>query len=193
MPKANWGISAGDVDGYDRSSQYAPYDGPVPVNGVYKWRVKRLLSIAPTGTRLPQLRVGLELVPRTKEEKQYAGYYITAFLPVSERTAFRYVPFLDAIGVSGREFESGTIIDEEGNIKKIGKFRFDPEKTYIKGQLKDDTDGQGNPRKDIGWMGAPGDDAASYVDDDEDDEFDGDDIFVDDEDDEDDDGDDEWD
>ncbi len=193
MPKANWGISAEDVDGYDRNSQYAPYDGPIPINGVYQWRVKRLLSIAPTGRKLPQLRVGLELSPRSKEEKQYAGYYITAFLPVSDRTAFRYVPFLDAIGVSGKEFETGTIIDEEGNIKRIGKWRFDPEKTFIKGQLKDDQDGQGNPRKDIGWMGAPGEDAASDEDD-SDEDFDDDDDDDDDEDGEyaDEDGDEEW-
>lgn len=153
MPKMNWGIKAADVDDYDRSSQYAPYDGPIPVNGVYKWKLKRLVSVASAGTKLPQLRVGLELAPRSREEKQYAGYYITAFLPVSERTAFRYVPFLDAIGVTGREFENGTVTDEEGHIKKIGRWRF-TDSVYIKAQLKDDSDGQGNPRKDIGWMGA---------------------------------------
>ena len=153
MPKANWGISAADVDDFDRESRYKPYDGPIPVNGVKRWKVKRLTFIAATGTKKPQLRVGLELIPRTKEEKPYAGYYITAFLPVTPKTTFRYVPFLDAIGVSGREFENGTITDEEGHIKKIGRWRFTDD-VHIMGELKDDVDGQGNPRKDIGWMGA---------------------------------------
>lgn len=185
MPKANWGISASDVDGYDRNSSFTPYDGPLPPNGVYRWQVKKLVSIAATGTKKPQLRVSLELTPRSKEEKAYGGYFITAFLPITERTAFRYVPFLDAIGVTGREFETGTLIDEEGNIKRIGKFRFNPETTFIKGQLKDDTDGQGNPRKDIGWMGA---DTGESFEDDEDD----DDVFDDDDEYADEDGDDEW-
>lgn len=153
MPKANWGIRASDVESFDREKQYKPYDGPVPVNGVYRWRITRLMFVAGTGEKLPQLRIGLELQPRTKEEKRYAGYRLMLFPPVSDRTQFRYVPFLDAIGVSGREFESGTLTDEEGNIKKIGRWRFGPE-VFIKAELKDDTDLHGNPRKDIGWMGA---------------------------------------
>lgn len=153
MPKANWGIKASVVENFDRDAQYKPYDGPIPVNGVYRWRVTALKYVASTGEKLPQLRIGLQLVPRNKDEKKYDGYRLMLFPPVSERTQFRYVPFLDALGVSGREFESGTIIDEEGNIKKIGRWRFSNE-VFIKGEIKDDADQQGNPRKDIGWMGA---------------------------------------
>lgn len=179
MPKVNWGISATDVDSYDRDSQYKPYDGPVPVNGVYKFKVKALKFVAGTGTKLPQMRIGLELVPRNASEKKYAGYYIMLFPPISERTQFRYVPFLDAIGVTGREFEQGTITDEAGNIKKIGRWRNNGD-TMIKGEIRDDVDQHGAPRKDIGWMGAVGeepdyddddledDDADEYADDDED-------------------------
>lgn len=153
MPKANWGIRASDVESFDREKQFKPYDGPIPVNGVYRWKVTRLMFVAGTDDKLPQLRIGLEIQPRSKEEKRYAGYRLMLFPPVSDRTQFRYVPFLDAIGVSGREFESGTITDEEGNIKKIGRWKFAPDVT-IKAELKDDTDQHGNPRKDIGWMGA---------------------------------------
>jgi hypothetical protein len=165
MPKANWGISSKTVDGYDRESQYKPYDGPLPINGVYRWKVKKAQFIAPTGTKKPQLRAGLELIPRSKDEKKYAGYYIMLFMPVAENTAFRYVPFLDAIGVTGREFEQGTITDEEGNIRKIGRWRNDGT-TTVKGELKDETDQDGNTRKTIGWMGP--DDGSSKSDAEED-------------------------
>lgn len=185
MPKANWGVSTNSVDDYDRSSQYTPYDGPVPVNGVYRWHVKKLVMVAATGSKLPQLRVGLELTPRSREEKQYTGYYITAFLPVSDRTAFRYVPFLDALGVKGREFTEGTIIDEEGNVKRIGKFRMN-DSVFIKAQLKDDQDKNGNPQKGIGWMGADTGESFEDDEDDSDEEYGDDDAYADE------DGDDEW-
>lgn len=151
MPRANWGISASDVDEFDRESQYKPYAGPIPPSGpVYLWLIKKLQFISGTKSKLPQLRVGLELVPREdRDEEQYEGYFVMAFLPVSEKTNFRYVPFLDAIGVTGREFERGTMYDEQGNIKKIGKWRNTGEE-YICAQLKDGEDEKGNPRKEVG-------------------------------------------
>lgn len=154
MPRVRWGIKASDVDEFDRDSQYKPYDGPVPINAVYQWQVKVLKYAAATGEKLPQLRIGLELVPRSgrKEEKRYAGYFVMLFPPVSPRTQFRYVPFLDAIGVSGDEFERSTITDNDGNITKIGKWRNDGQEIIL-GELKDELDRDGNQRKTIGWMG----------------------------------------
>lgn len=173
MPKVNWGVRAADIDNFDRDSQYAPYDGPIPPNGVYQFKVKVLKSVAGTREKNPQLRVGLELVPRKgrKEERRMQGYFIMAFLPIMEKTQFRYVPFLDALGVSGREFERGTITDEEGNVRKIGRWRNTSEE-IIKAEIKDGQDQDGNPRKDVGWMGALTDEEP---DDDGDDDFDEDD------------------
>lgn len=152
MPKVNWGIPAGTVDDWDRSSQYKPYDGPIPPKGVYLWLINRLIFVAPTDEKLPQLRIGLELQARTKEEKRYHGYFLMLFRSIGERNAGFWVPFLDAIGVSEAEFRQRTIADQDGNIKKIGAWGNDGKQT-IKGLLKDDNrDGQ--TRKDIGWMGA---------------------------------------
>jgi len=174
MPKANWGIDAADVDEFDRDSIYKPYSGPVPPPGVYLWQIQKLQSVKGTREKHPQLRVGLELVPREDhDEDKYSGYYKMAFLPVTNSTNFRYVPFLDAIGVSGREFKSGTITDEEGNIKKIGKWRNTGEE-YVMAQLKTTTDQNGDPALEIGWFGAADfeedpddDDEEEYADDDE--------------------------
>lgn len=164
MPKVRWGISAKTIDEtFDRDKQFKPYDGPVPVNAVYQFQVKVLKSVAGTRAKLPQLRIGLELVPRSgrKDERKYAGYFIMEFAPISDKTAFRYVPFLDAIGVSVDDFADRTNTDTDGNVKSIGKWRNDG-KTMVAVQIKDGQDEKGNPRKEVGWIGAPSD-----VDDDE--------------------------
>lgn len=154
MPKVRWGVKASDVDDFDRDSQYKPYDGPIPVNGVYMFQLKVLKYAAATSSNLPQLRFGLELVPRPgrKEERKYAGYFIMSFPPVSPRTQFRYVPLLDALGVTGEEFENRTITDNDGNITKIGKWRNTGEELIL-AEIKDGVDQNNNPRKEIGWVG----------------------------------------
>lgn len=154
MPRVRWGIEAGDVDDFDRESQYAPYQGPIPPNAVYQWKVKQLKSVAGSRDKYPQLRIGLELEPRKgRDENKYRGYFVMVFLPITQKTNFRYAPFLDAIGVSGREFTNGTITDEEGNVKKIGRWRNDG-KTLILGQLVERADENGALRKEVAWMGS---------------------------------------
>lgn len=152
MPRARWGIRAADVDNFDRETQYAPYTGKIPQNNVYQWTVKVAKFIEGTREKFAQLRVGLELVPRDRDEKQYKGYFIMCFLPVAEKTAFRYVPFLDAIGVTGRDFENRTIVDEEGKIRRIGRWNNDGS-TLVLAQLADGMDQNNNARKEITWFG----------------------------------------
>jgi len=153
MPRAQWGITSADVDDFDRDSQYAPYTGQIPPNAVYQWKIKTAKFVSASREKLPSLWVGLELVPRTKDEKRYKGYFIMCFLAVSEKTAFKYVPFLDAIGVNGRDFKQRTIVDEEGKIQKIGPWRNDGS-FLIAAQLNDGSDQNGNSRKEISWFGA---------------------------------------
>lgn len=155
MPIARWGISARDVDDFDRESQRSNYQGPTPPNGMYHWLVKNLKYAAKTKEKFPQIRVGLELYPREGEgfehEERYEGFWIMAFLSVSPKTDWRYVPFLDAIGVTGAEFESRTRFDENQNITRIGSWKMDGQ-TIIAAELKDGEDQNGNPRKEIGQI-----------------------------------------
>lgn len=153
MPLVDWGIDPRVIDEWDRDSQFKPYTGVVPPNGAYLWKIKTLKFSAPTDDKNPQLRAGLELVPRTKEEKRFAGYFIVKFMTVTERSVMFYTPFLDAIGVSSDDFTERTRTDEEGNVRKIGQWKMDGS-TKILGQLQDDTDQNGNPRKAVGWVGA---------------------------------------
>ena len=168
MPKANWGITSSDVDDFDRSDLYTPYMGELPPSGVvYLWKMKKLQAVAATEDTVPQLRVGLELKPRTVREKKYKGYYIIAFLHISDKAMWKVAPFLDALGVSGRDFTSRTITDESGNVAKIGTWKNTGD--FVIAAKLDDNDpeyAQKNPKK-VGWMGeAP--DSESDVDDDED-------------------------
>ncbi len=170
MPKPDWGIDPDTIDDFDREGQFKPYTGPTPPDGVYRFRVKQLKYAAGTKSKNPQLRPGLELVPRNKDEKRFAQYFIMCFLPVSERTAFRYVPFLDAIGVSGKSFISKTVVDEDGNITRIGKWRMEGD-TEILAQIRTEEDQNGQPRKDVKWFGAYDPDAdEDYEEDDDEDE-----------------------
>lgn len=157
MPRVRWGISGKSIDDFDRSTQFTPYTGPIPPSAVYQWQIKTLKSIAPTREKLPQLRVGLELVPRRKDEERYEGYFIVAFLNIGPKNEFTYVPFLDAIGVSGSDFENRTIADAEGKVQKIGKWRNTGEE-QIMAQLADGQDQHGKPRKEIKWFGPLTDD-----------------------------------
>jgi len=149
MPVVKWGVDAGDVDDFDRDSQFKPYAGPVPPDGVYAWRIKVLKHQAGTSGKNPQLRVGLELVPREDfNEEKYRGYFLMDFIPIMGSTGFRYVPLLDALGVSGAEFAGRTKTDEDGNITSIGKWRNKGESMVI-AQLSTGQDQNGAARKEI--------------------------------------------
>jgi hypothetical protein len=152
MPKAQWGVSARDVGNFDRDSAYKPYQGPIPVNGVYAWRVAKAVFAASDGESNAQLRLTLVLSPRNKGEQKYNGYVNTAFMPIADNTQFRYVPFLMAIGASDTDFVNRTITDTEGVIKSIGKWKSDG-KTIVAARLVDnDYEGARNPKQ-IDWVG----------------------------------------
>jgi len=155
VAKVTWGggVTGRALDEADRS-QFTPYDGPVPPNKLFCFRVK-MLKKGKSSNDNPQLIIGLELVPRRTrpEEKQYKGYYITDYIVVLESTTFRVAPFLDAIGVSGREFAEHTSVgpkDDRGSkpITKIGHWVNDG-KQFVLATLKDGMDQKGNPRKEI--------------------------------------------
>jgi len=151
MPVVRWGGKVGQAaDDWDREEQRKPYAGPPVPNALYYWDIKVLKYRQ--GANFPQLMIGIELVPRTKarpEEKRYKGYFIFAFLPIADHVAFRYAPFLDAIGVSGADLEKRCRTDNEGNVTSIGKWRKKASGNYIAADLTTGKDDQGNPRQEV--------------------------------------------
>jgi hypothetical protein len=175
MPVMNWGIDAGTVENFDRSTVFVPYAGVTPPTGVvYVWKLKSLKLVHAANGGYPQLRAGLELIPRTAEEKRYAGFYRATYSPVSAKTAFRFVPLLDALGVTEREFLKGVKYKEDGSITSMGRWKWSTD-IVLQAQLKADEDQKGNPRVVIndGWFGIP-DEEEEYDTDEEDDEYEGD-------------------
>jgi hypothetical protein len=181
VPKANWGISRDDFENFDREKQFKPYTGPVPPSGqVFQWLLKKLQYFPGTREKNPQLRIGLELNPRRKEEKKYAGFFVMTFRAITPKTQFLYVPLCDALGVTATDFTDRTRVNEEGDVLAIGRWRNKGDQLLM-AQLKDSEDEKGNPRKDIGWIGPVEDDE---LDDDELDEEIDEDDYIDDEDEE---------
>lgn len=150
MGKVKWGggISQNALDEVDTSKQFSPYDGPVPPAGVYRFIVK-VLKETTSSNNNPQLQIGLELVPRSDipEQRRYKGYFMMDFIPVMDSVAWRLRPFLDAIGVTSREFVNGTVNDEDKNITKIGKKVV--KGTVIAVSIRNGQDQRGNARMEV--------------------------------------------
>lgn len=177
MAKVNWGIKKSSINNFDRDAQFKPYMGKLPPNGVYKFRVRNAQAAGPTRDKNPQLRVTFVLVPRDKEEKKYAGFSIMKFMIISDQTNFHYVPFFDAVGITDVDFIERTFTDEQGNIKKIGKWKNDG-KSVVLAEIRTNTGEKAEQYpKDVGWIQAfeesdEDEDEDEYDEDDEDGEYD---------------------
>lgn len=138
MPRVQWDFDVDAVfDEFDRESNFKTYTGQVPPLGaVYIFALKTFKYAAPTEEKGPQFRAGLELVPRGASEQKYAGYFIMAFLNISKNADWTWVPFFDRLGVSGRAIKTGTIVDEDGKVKSIGKWHFKPGDELIFAKLE---------------------------------------------------------
>lgn len=141
-----WGISESDIDDFERSD-FKPYTGPIPpVGQFYRFKLKIFRYAPAMDGKNPQLRVGLELEPHTTEHERYAGYFIQDYAPVTPQTNFRYVKYLDALGIGAKAFVRGPYrIDDDGNIKRVGRWQFtDP--IYLLAKLRA-TDNEQYPRE----------------------------------------------
>lgn len=126
MAKVKWDggaelASALDEWEEDESRSYTPYAGPEPKKGMYRFQVKRIKKdVSKNG--FPQLVVDLEMSPTLPAHKQYAGFFTRQFVVVKKdgSTAFRVKPLLTALGVTGKQFVTATIVDDEGYVLKIG-------------------------------------------------------------------------
>lgn len=168
MPRADWGVSAAQVDDFDRSTQYKPYTGPTPpIGAVFMFVVKVLKHQPRTKDKYAVIVVGLELEPRNKDDKRYEGFFTMGYLTVHPEYPGLYVPFLDAIGVTADDFVGRTVTDEEGNIKKIGPYRHTGD-VLVLAQLKEN-EYQGKTRIQPGWFGEVTDDGDPELNDDGDD------------------------
>lgn len=170
MPIVDWGISQGVMDEFDREKQeqYKPYTGPKPPSGVYRWRITQMMVKAEDEERLPQWLVLLELVPRFSSEKRYKGYKVWFSASIGDNNAFAYTPLCDVLGVTEQQFRRKTMVDEEGKVKSIGRWRNDG-KQEILGEIVDNIDeNSGKLYTNVRWVGDVSEDQSTVDSDDSD-------------------------
>lgn len=129
MPIADWGISRGTIDEFDRekANRYKPYTGPKPPAGVYRFVIVKdmMKFFAGDSESYPRWSAMLSLKPRTRAEKSFDGFRCFFSANVSDENPQWYVPMLDVLGVSDTEFRRKTRLTEDGIIKSIGAWRND--------------------------------------------------------------------
>jgi hypothetical protein len=121
MPKATWGeFSSNDIDNAEQREGFAPYAGPLPRAGIYRFTAK-FMKKGVSGTGNPKLQILWELDGTWKpEHKKYDACPLWDNMPVMPSTAWRVRAFCDALGLSSKEFQTRIIVDEEGKVTKLG-------------------------------------------------------------------------
>jgi hypothetical protein len=127
MPKATWGdFSADDMTNAEVREGFAPYTGPLPRKGMFRFTLK-VAKKGESQNGNPKLLLVWELDGSWKpEHKKYDGAPLFDHMPVMKSTAFRTRAFCDALGMPYKEFQNGIIVDEDGKVTKLGKTLGDP-------------------------------------------------------------------
>lgn len=173
MPKVKWG---GDLDtnaiesAENRGGEYA---GDVPPKGVYRFKL-RFSKKDKSKEGNPKLVNFLVLDGSWKpDHKKYDGCPLWDHMPVTKKTAFRVRAYCDALNIPADDFMGKMMIDDEGNVQKIGKLQIADKDLLVYAKVSKDDDPEYGERLIFGKGGG-------YLpfkedDDDEDDDADGDD------------------
>lgn len=137
--KVKWGGSdlQERLENFD-DTRYEPYDGPRPTSGLYGWTIKRIKRDTSSGN-FPCLYVHLDLHTRGRaDHRKYEGFFMRDQVIVKDdgTTDFRVRPFLDAIGVTVRDFMNNTDVGDDGFITRIGKTKVGDGKLKVLGNIK---------------------------------------------------------
>lgn len=156
MPKAKWGagdkaLSAGDIDGAERSETRKRYSGELPRGGTYRFviqSIKKDVSAAGNDKALIFSTLDGSWKPN---HAQYDGCPVWDHLPV--HVTDRLANFLDAVGATGKDFVDGVIVDENGYFTKLGRVG-DPKGLLVYINVKKDKgDGSYDPSLKVDFNG----------------------------------------
>lgn len=129
VSKVKWGgdwVDSLEQDDDDTGEGYAPYEGPRAPKGVYLAKVRMVPGQSKNEN--DQVIVHFNLVGAFKpEHRRFDGYYWRDYITFTPKTGFKTRPFLKALGVTPREFHTQTGVDDNGNIRQIGKRKFGEE------------------------------------------------------------------
>lgn len=122
MPKVKWGSDI-DADAIESAENNQGYTGPLPPSGVYQFKIKFMQKTLSSKNN-PMVKVLLLLNGEYKpEHKKFDGCPVWEQIPVMASTAFRVRELCDALNISAADFMNKTLVDEDGNIQKIGALK----------------------------------------------------------------------
>ena len=121
--KADWGLTAREVDASGVDITPRGYFGEQPPVGLtYLWRPTRLAFRPVTDEYVsPRLTINAELVPGSKEQKQYAGFPVTNFISIKSTNDMIWLSFILSMGITPSEFLDRCVVDESnGRVIRCG-------------------------------------------------------------------------
>jgi len=133
MPKVKWG---GDItpEAIDEAASEGrkDYAGPIPPNGIYRFKLKWSKKDKAKESGKPKLTSLLLLDGEWKEEHaKYDGCPFWDHMPVQKSTAFRVARYCDALNITSSDFMSKMVVDEDGVVQKIGKLKIADEDLLV--------------------------------------------------------------
>lgn len=139
MPKVKWGSDL-DAEAIENAENNQSYTGPLPPSGVYRFRIKFMQKTV-SSKKNPMVKILLLLDGSFKEEhKKYDGCPVWEQIPVMASTAFRIRELCDALNITAGDFMEKTLVDEDGNIQKIGKLKIADQDLLVMYKAKQEND-----------------------------------------------------
>lgn len=124
MPKVKWGgdLTPDAINSAERR-EGGEYNGKIPPKGIYRFKL-RFSKKDKSKEGNPKLVSLLVLDGSWKpEHKQYDGCPLWEHMPVTGKTAFRVRAYCDALNIPSEDFMGKMVVDDEGNVQKIGKLK----------------------------------------------------------------------
>lgn len=143
MPKAKWtddsDLTADEIDNAEDSG--GAYAGPCPPSGVYELVLKRMRKgTSKSGNAKLEMIWEVTKDGGKKDQSKYAGAPLFDHMPVSAASAFRAKALCSGLGVSSKDFMNNMVVDEEGNVLKIGSLKIELSKTTVFANVKREND-----------------------------------------------------
>lgn len=174
MPKVKWGgdLTADAINEAENRGG-GDYEGKIPPRGVYRFKL-RFSKKDKSKENNPKL-VSLLVLDGSwkKEHKQYDGCPVWDHMPVTGKTAFRVRAYCDALNIPADDFMGKMVIDDEGNVQKIGKLQIADKDLLVYATAKPDKNEEYGERLQlVGFQPFRDEDADDSGDDDDDDDDD---------------------
>lgn len=122
MPKTTWGSDL-DEEAIESAETRDTYTGPVPPKGVYRFKLKYLRQgKSKAGNKMVRFFGVLDGTYKDVHKK-FDGAPLWVDTAVMASTAFRIKALVNGLGVTAKQFMTGTMTDDadpEPNIVKIG-------------------------------------------------------------------------